>query len=154
LYQPNYEEQAAMGRLYMRVREGFDKDAIVVPFTVFNNYYKVAKPDDFLTHYTGYGAGRDVAKNRNKYEKLMSVVCEKFRPDGEFRKASEDCLGQRTHTLSVSCEKGVTLNENMNWLGKLTLRMVFHRSYLILARDSCGGCEFAHIYRAYLYRAV
>lgn len=37
-----------MGRLYMCAREEFDQDAISVPFTVFHNYGKVAKPDGFF----------------------------------------------------------------------------------------------------------
>ena len=122
-YQPYYEEQAAMQRFYMRAREEFDREAVIVPFTVFNTYYKVAKDDDFLIHYAGYGAGRGVAKNRNKYDVLTSMVRGKFRADGEFRIESQDRFGRVTEASSVSCERGVTLNENVNWLGKWMLKM-------------------------------
>ena len=122
-YQPYYEEQAAMRRFYMRAREEFDEDAIILPFTVFNNYYKVAKDDDFLIHYAGYGVGRGAAKNRNKYDELTSMIGEKFREDDKFRIAGQDCLGQRSQASSVSCEKGITLNQNLNWFEKLMLRM-------------------------------
>ena len=124
LYRPYYEEQAAMRRFYIRKRKEFNRYAIILPFQIFNTYYKVAKPDDFLTHYAGYGTGRGVAKNKDKYDKLTHMIMKKFSGDREIKPPSVNCIHDIAGLVSASCEvyDGVTRYQDVRWFGKLRLR--------------------------------
>jgi len=123
-YRPYYEEQAAMRRFYIRKRKEFNRYAIILPFQIFNTYYKVAKPDDFLTHYAGYGTGRGVAKNKDKYDKLTRMIMKKFSGDREIEPSSVTCIHDIAGLVSASCEvyDGVTRYQDVSWFGKLRLR--------------------------------
>ena len=123
-YRPYYEEQAAMRRFYIRKRKEFNRYAIILPFQIFNMYYKVAEPDDFLVHYAGYGTGRGVAKNKDKYDKLTNMLVRKFSGDREVETTSGNCIHDIAGLALASGEvySGVTRYEASNWFGKLTLR--------------------------------
>ena len=123
-YRPYYEEQAAMQRFYIRKRNEFNLYAIILPFQIFNTYYKVAKPDDFLSHYAGYGTGRGVAKNKDKYDKLTNMIVQKFSDDREIEPSSATCIHDTAGLAYASCEvyDGVTRYQDVSWFGKLTLR--------------------------------
>ena len=115
---------AAMRRFYIRKRKEFNRYAIILPFQIFNTYYKVAKPDDFLTHYAGYGTGRGVAKNKDKYDKLTRMIMKKFSGDREIEPSSVTCIHDIAGLVSASCEvyDGVTRYQDVSWFGKLRLR--------------------------------
>ena len=84
----------------------------------------MAEPDDFLTHYAGYGMGRGVAKNKDKYDKLTHMIMKKFSGDREIGPSSVTCIHDMTGLASASCAvyDGVTRYQDVSWFGKLTLR--------------------------------
>ena len=73
-YRPPREEQAAMRRYLMKARKSFNRYAVIVPHTVFNQFYKSSTADDFLRHYAGFRPRDVVGKRLDKYAILAAEI--------------------------------------------------------------------------------
>ena len=86
-HRPEHLEQDALWNFYATERRAFDRDAAIVPFTLFNN--PSAQPDDLIHHFAGGGRGHGAERKRDKFTTLANTLSsEEFDDEEDERRLS------------------------------------------------------------------
>ena len=86
-HRPEHLEQDALWNFYATERRAFDRDAVIVPFTLFNN--PSAQPEDLIHHFAGGGRGHGAERKRDKFTTLANMLSsEEVGDEGDERRLS------------------------------------------------------------------
>ena len=114
LHFPYYEEQAALRNFMMQDPTDFEQDAVILPYSLFNSYWREErKPDDFVVHYAGFGRGfRGPERYAEKFDALTRIINERLKDDEPPARSPVDMYSGRTRFMTTSLRQKLLLRLN------------------------------------------